>query len=101
MPKKKQQKVRGSRRQRQTSDVKSGEAGRGGGGGWKMDAKNGWFQLVAMQRGGLGGGLFELTPKTPGPVASADLCCQFCVHLANQGSSHLGQQVERGCPLLR
>ena len=38
---KQQQKMRGSRRQRPTSQVKSREAGRGG---WKMDAKNGWFQ---------------------------------------------------------
>ena len=60
---KKQQTVRASSRQRPAREVKSGEAGRGG--GWKIDAKNG-CPTVSAAGGGLGGGCFEATPRRLG-----------------------------------
>ena len=78
---KKQQTVRWSSRQRPTREVKSGEAGRGG---WKIDAKNAWVQALAAGSGGV----LEVTPKTPGPEASADICT-----LARGGACALGNLV--------
>ena len=59
----KQQKVRGSRRQRPTSEVKSGEAAQVGG---KWTPKSGWFQPVVIQGGGLGGGYLSQPPRRLG-----------------------------------